>query len=59
MRQSDLTYVQDCAHKIETLLKEYNCYLCLDGELDSLILIDKDTKSFQHIRWIRENEDKQ
>ena len=48
MKKRDIQDVEDCLYKIEALLKEYNCEINIDKELDGkCILVDKDTNRFE------------
>ena len=50
MKERDISDVEDCMYKIEALLKEYNCCLCLDeARGNSIIVFDKDTRKSEVI----------
>lgn len=50
MRQNSTPDLEDCMHKIEALLKEYNCKFCIDKELGGkLTLVDVDTLMFTEV----------
>ncbi len=38
--------VDECSLKVIEILKEYNCYVVYDEELDKVIIVDKDTAEF-------------
>jgi len=47
MKNRDIPDVEDCYYKIESLLKEFNCEISYDDELNAVVLFDKDNLKFQ------------
>ena len=44
------TDVEECSCKIQTLLREYNCTIEVDEELNgSIVLVDQDTEKFEFL----------
>ena len=41
--------VDECAEKIEAILKEYNCMIEYDNELEEVIVVDQDTSQYMEI----------
>ena len=42
--------IDECAEKIKQILKEYNCYIEFDIELEAVIIVDKDTLAFERTK---------
>jgi len=49
MSKEEILDLDDCRDKLEKLLKEYNCEIILDKEVELVILVDKDTKEFRYV----------
>jgi len=41
--------VNECAEKIQYLLKEFNCIIEWAADLGAIILVDKDTTDFEYL----------
>ncbi len=52
MKDRDITDLEDCMYKIESLLKEYNCQIGYSSELRQVELVDLDTNRFEVISKI-------
>lgn len=48
-KKTEMSDVKELSEIIAKLCREYNCYPEYDDELDSVILVDKDTNKFEYL----------